>query len=252
MSNRKIRVFLVDDHELIRRGLRDCMEAEQDLVVVGEAGTAGEAARLIPAIMPEVVVLDVRLPDGNGIEVCLDLRSVHPQIRFLILTTFSDDEALFDAIVAGADGYVLKDTRGDNLIESIRRVAAAPTRAAKAPSITTIPVTRTSLSSAPNSVMAKFFSHGGVKSICSSPTTTTGDPLAPVSPATSCPTPSAAPAASTPATAPSPAHRASRRPTPLQVMMSIRRGRRAGLVARPRFLANPRAVAATNTKCDSC
>ena len=123
MSNRKIRVFLVDDHELIRRGLRDCMEAEQDLVVVGEAGTAGEAARLIPAIMPEVVVLDVRLPDGNGIEVCRDLRSIHPEIRFLILTTFSDDEALFDAIVAGADGYVLKDTRGDNLIESIRRVA---------------------------------------------------------------------------------------------------------------------------------
>ena len=123
MSNRKIRVFLVDDHELIRRGLRDCMEAEQDLVVVGEAGTAGEAARLIPAIMPEVVVLDVRLPDGNGIEVCRDLRSLHPEIRFLILTTFSDDEALFDAIVAGADGYVLKDTRGDNLIESIRRVA---------------------------------------------------------------------------------------------------------------------------------
>ena len=123
MSNRKIRVFLVDDHELIRRGLRDCMEAEQDLVVVGEAGTAGEAARLIPAIMPEVVVLDVRLPDGNGIEVCRDLRSLHPEIRFLILTTFSDDEALFDAIVAGADGYVLKDTRGANLIESIRRVA---------------------------------------------------------------------------------------------------------------------------------
>jgi two-component system response regulator DevR len=124
MSNqRQIRVFLVDDHELIRRGLRDCMEAEQDLVVVGEAGTAQEATRRIPAIMPEVVVLDVRLPDGNGIEVCRDLRSIHPEIRFLILTTFSDDEALFDAIVAGADGYVLKDTRGDNLIESIRRVA---------------------------------------------------------------------------------------------------------------------------------
>ena len=124
MSNRRqIRVFLVDDHELIRRGLRDCLEAEQDLVVVGEAGTAQEATSRIPAIMPEVVVLDVRLPDGNGIEVCRDLRSIHPEIRFLILTTFSDDEALFDAIVAGADGYVLKDTRGDNLIESIRRVA---------------------------------------------------------------------------------------------------------------------------------
>ena len=123
MRYRKIRVFLVDDHELIRRGLRDCMEAEEDLVVVGEAGTAGEAARLIPAIMPEVVVLDVRLPDGNGIEVCRDLRSLYSEIRFLILTTFSDDEALFDAIVTGADGYVLKDTRGDNLIESIRRVA---------------------------------------------------------------------------------------------------------------------------------
>ena len=119
----QIRVFLVDDHELIRRGIRDCIEAEADLVVVGEAGTAREAVRRIPAVMPEVVVLDVRLPDGNGIEVCRDLRSVHPEIRFLILTTFSDDEALFDAIVAGADGYVLKDTRGDKLVDSIRRVA---------------------------------------------------------------------------------------------------------------------------------
>src|SRR5919204_2081964 len=118
-----IRVFLVDDHELIRRGLRDCIEGEADLVVVGEAGTAQEAVREIPSAAPDVVVLDVRLPDGNGIEVCRDLRSAHPHIRFLILTTFSDDEALFDAIVAGADGYVLKDTKGDSLIDSIRRVA---------------------------------------------------------------------------------------------------------------------------------
>jgi two-component system response regulator DevR len=124
MSTRAaIRVFLVDDHELIRRGLRDCMETEQDLSVVGEAGTAEEAMRQIPAVMPEVVVLDVRLPDGNGIEVCRDLRSAHPEIRFLILTTYSDDEALFDAIIAGADGYVLKDTKGDSLVDSIRRVA---------------------------------------------------------------------------------------------------------------------------------
>jgi len=122
-ARRKIRVFLVDDHELIRRGLRDCLEAERDLLVVGEAGTAREALREIPSSVPEVVVLDVRLPDGNGIEVCRDLRSVHPEIRFLILTTFSDDEALFDAIIAGADGYVLKDTKGDKLVDAIRRVA---------------------------------------------------------------------------------------------------------------------------------
>ena len=122
-ARRKIRVFLVDDHELIRRGLRDCLEAERDLLVVGEAGTAREALREIPSSAPEVVVLDVRLPDGNGIEVCRDLRSVHPEIRFLILTTFSDDEALFDAIIAGADGYVLKDTKGDKLVDAIRRVA---------------------------------------------------------------------------------------------------------------------------------
>src|SRR6516162_10294652 len=121
------------------------------------------------------------------------------------------------------------------------------------PSTTTIPLTRTSLSSAPNSVMAKFFSHGGVKSICSSPTTTTGDPLAPVSPATNCPAPSAAPAASTPATAPSPRLHPSRRPVvplPLTLMMCIRRHRGAGLVGPPRFLGNPHAVAATNMTCD--
>ena len=117
------RVFLVDDHELIRRGLRDCIEAEEDLIVVGEAATAGEALARIPVRKPDICVLDVRLPDGSGIEVCREIRSHHPEIEFLMLTTFTDDEALFDAIMAGAIGYVLKETRADHLVESLRSVA---------------------------------------------------------------------------------------------------------------------------------
>ncbi len=118
-----IRVFLLDDHEVVRRGVRDLLEAAGDLTVVGEASTADEALRRIPAVRPDVAVLDVRLPDGSGIEVCRELRADHPELRCVMLTSFDDDEALFDAIVAGASGYVLKDIHGTALVDGIRRVA---------------------------------------------------------------------------------------------------------------------------------
>ena len=116
------RVFLLDDHEIVRRGLRDLIEAEDDLEVVGEAGTADEALRRIPSTRPDVAVLDVRLPDGDGVSVCRDVRSSHPEVRCLMLTSFSDDEALFSSIMAGASGYVLKQVRGSDLVDGIRRV----------------------------------------------------------------------------------------------------------------------------------
>ncbi len=118
------RVFLLDDHEVVRRGLRDLLEAEDDLVVTGEAGTAEEALRRIPATRPDVAVLDVRLPDGNGVEVCREVRARHPEVRCLILTSFADDDALFQAIMAGASGYVLKQVKGVDLVDTVRRVAA--------------------------------------------------------------------------------------------------------------------------------
>ncbi len=117
------RVFLLDDHEIVRRGLRELLEAEEDLVVAGEAGTAEEALARIPGVSPDVAVLDVRLPDGDGIEVCREIRSRLPQVNCLILTSFADDEALFSAILAGASGYVLKQVRGTDLVDAIRRVA---------------------------------------------------------------------------------------------------------------------------------
>lgn len=119
-----VRVFLLDDHEVVRRGLRDLIEAEDDLEVVGEAGTAEEAYSRIPAIRPDVAVLDVRLPDGDGIEVCRDIRSKHPEIQCLMLTSFADDEALFAAIMAGAAGYLLKQVKGTDLVGGIRRVGS--------------------------------------------------------------------------------------------------------------------------------
>ena len=119
-----IRVYLVDDHEVVRRGLRDLLELEDDIDVVGESGTAAEATRRIPSMRPDVAVLDARLPDGSGIDVCRDVRSVDPGIRALILTSFDDDEALFAAIMAGAAGYVLKNVRGGDLLDGIRRVAS--------------------------------------------------------------------------------------------------------------------------------
>ena len=119
-----IRVFILDDHEIVRRGLRELFEAEDDLEVVGEAGTAEEAVGRIPATSPDVAVLDVRLPDGSGVEVCRDVRSVRPELACIMLTSFADDEALFEAIMAGAAGYVLKQVKGTELVDAIRRVAA--------------------------------------------------------------------------------------------------------------------------------
>jgi two-component system response regulator DevR len=119
-----IRVFLLDDHEVVRRGLVALLEATGEIEVVGESGSALEAARRIPAIRPDVAVLDARLPDGSGIDVCREVRSADPEIKALILTSYQDDEALFSAIMAGAAGYVLKQIRGTDLVDAIRRVAA--------------------------------------------------------------------------------------------------------------------------------
>jgi two-component system, NarL family, response regulator DevR len=120
----KYRVFLLDDHEIVRRGLKELLESEGDIEVVGESGLAQEAIRRIPALRPDVAVLDGRLPDGSGIDVCREIRSRSPEIAALILTSFDDDEALFSAIMAGAAGYVLKQIRGSDLVDGIRRVAA--------------------------------------------------------------------------------------------------------------------------------
>src|SRR6187402_233299 len=119
-----IKVFLLDDHEVVRRGLRDLIEATGDLVIVGESGSAAEATRRIPALRPDVAVLDARLPDGSGIDVCREIRSREPGTSALILTSYDDDEALFAAIMAGASGYVLKQIRGNDLVDAVRRVAS--------------------------------------------------------------------------------------------------------------------------------
>ncbi|WP_018733529.1 response regulator [Salinispora oceanensis] len=119
-----IRVYLLDDHEVVRRGLADLLTASGDIEVVGESGLAQEAARRIPALRPDVAILDARLPDGNGIDVCRDIRALDSSIKGLILTSYEDDEALFAAIMAGAAGYVLKQIRGTDLVDAVRRVAA--------------------------------------------------------------------------------------------------------------------------------
>jgi DNA-binding NarL/FixJ family response regulator len=118
------RIFLLDDHEIVRRGLRELLETAPDFEVVGESGSAQEAARRIPALRPDVAIFDVRLPDGSGIDACRQVRSVDPTIAGLILTSFDDDEALSAAILAGASGYLLKDIKGNGLIDAIVRVAA--------------------------------------------------------------------------------------------------------------------------------
>jgi DNA-binding NarL/FixJ family response regulator len=123
-ARKPIAVFLLDDHEIVRRGVRDLLEAEPDIEVVGEAGTASSALARIPALKPDVAVLDVRLPDGDGVSVCRDIRSRMPEVACLMLTSFGDDEALFDAIMAGAAGYVLKQIRGTDLVGAVRTVAS--------------------------------------------------------------------------------------------------------------------------------
>jgi two-component system response regulator DevR len=119
-----IRVYLLDDHEIVRRGIRQLLESEGDIVVVGESGLARDAARQISALNPDVAILDGRLPDGSGIDVCREIRSQNANVKALILTTYDDDDALFAAIMAGASGYILKQVRGNDLLETVRRVAS--------------------------------------------------------------------------------------------------------------------------------
>jgi two-component system response regulator DevR len=124
LTESTIRIFLLDDHEIVRRGIADLLSSAEDMEVVGEAGTAAEALRRIPAARPDVALLDGRLPDGSGIDVCRDIRSSHPEIRCLILTSYDDDDALFAAVMAGASGYLLKEIRGSSLLDGIRQVRA--------------------------------------------------------------------------------------------------------------------------------
>jgi two-component system response regulator DevR len=123
MGEEKITVYLLDDHEVVREGLRALLEASGDITVVGESGSARDASARIPALRPQVAVLDARLPDGSGIEVCRTVRSVDPSIGALILTSYDDDEALFAAIMAGASGYVLKQIRGGDLVAAVKHIA---------------------------------------------------------------------------------------------------------------------------------
>ena len=124
MTTRPIRIYLLDDHEVVRSGLRALLEAAGDIEVIGESGSAVDATNRIPALKPDVAVLDVRLPDGSGIEVCRAVRSVDPSIRALMLTSYADDEALLAAIMAGAAGYVLKEIRSSDLVSAVRLVAS--------------------------------------------------------------------------------------------------------------------------------
>ncbi|GAB3739268.1 response regulator [Nocardiopsis nanhaiensis] len=122
-GDRSIRVFLVDDHEIVRRGVGSLLDDEDGITVVGEAGTAAQALARVPALEPDVVVLDVRLPDGDGVTVCRDIRSMLPETRMLMLTSYSDDEALYGAVMAGASGYILKQIHGTDLVGAVRTVA---------------------------------------------------------------------------------------------------------------------------------
>ncbi|SEG91255.1 DNA-binding response regulator, NarL/FixJ family, contains REC and HTH domains [Thermomonospora echinospora] len=123
-QERPIRVFLMDDHEVVRRGVAALLSAEDDIEIVGEAGTARQALDRIPAARPNVAVLDVRLPDGDGVSVCREIRSAMPEVACLMLTSFEDEDALFDAVMAGASGYVLKQIHGSDLVGAVRTVAS--------------------------------------------------------------------------------------------------------------------------------
>jgi len=122
-ADRTITVFLVDDHEVVRRGVGSLLDEEEGIEVVGEAGTAAQALARVPALAPDVVVLDVRLPDGDGVSVCREIRSLLPDTRMLMLTSYSDDEALYGAVMAGASGYILKQIHGTDLVGAVRTVA---------------------------------------------------------------------------------------------------------------------------------
>jgi DNA-binding NarL/FixJ family response regulator len=122
--DRPIRVYLLDDHEMVRRGVRRLFEAQDDIEVVGESASAKQAESVIPALRPDVALLDGRLPDGSGVEVCRTIRSVDPSIKAIILTSYDDDEALFASIMAGASGYILKQIIGMDLVDVVRKVAA--------------------------------------------------------------------------------------------------------------------------------
>ena len=148
------RIFLVDDHEIVRRGLRELLEAHEGFEVVGEAGTAEQAIARIPATHPDVAVVDLRLPDGNGVEVCREVRSTAPDVQCLIFTSFSDDEALFDAIMAGAAGYLLKQIRGHDLVDAIERVAAG--QSLLDPAVTARVLERLRQPPAPNDQLARL------------------------------------------------------------------------------------------------
>ena len=124
MTDGIVRVYLLDDHEVVREGLRALLESHDDIEVVGDSGSAVEAASRIPALRPDVAVLDARLPDGSGIEVCRLIRAVDPSIKALILTSYDDDEALFASIMAGASGYILKEVTAQDLLGAVRHVAA--------------------------------------------------------------------------------------------------------------------------------
>jgi DNA-binding NarL/FixJ family response regulator len=119
-----VRVFLVDDHEMVRRGVRNLLEENDDILVIGEAATAADAVPAILRLVPDVAVLDARLPDGHGVDVCRDVRSVHPEIGCLMFTSYDDEDAVMAAIMAGAAGYLLKQIRGIDLVDAVRRVAA--------------------------------------------------------------------------------------------------------------------------------
>jgi DNA-binding NarL/FixJ family response regulator len=121
------RVFLIDDHEIVRRGVRELLEADGDLQIVGEAGTCSEALDRLLLVTSDVAVVDVQLPDGNGVELCREIRSRHPETACVILTSFADDEALLEAILAGASGYLLKQVRGTEIVEGVRTVGAGGT-----------------------------------------------------------------------------------------------------------------------------